>query len=351
MANPKEDVSFDQIILESRKKKQNEALADQILGRGRKTGATTAGPSLGRHVHVPTGPASTLASRAGIMKVRITNSDSKYNADFSAQRSSSANITRTSNGKWQHDLHQANPPRARVQQLQRSQSSSRMDRGNRLFAGIQSELSKENGDSQANIVNRTRDGDLHIKGAAGPYTVVGSNFAPGTTAADIESVMVPIGGEIVSCKLICATPTVMVEMHFADKQGAEKVISTFNNKKADGRLLHVYMKQGGPSPPARKEQAPRQDRAPVGNEDSMDLDDARPTNVPTGPASDRFRRDRNDVPARRPVIVQDGRFGFGEDPPPYDSREYSRDRDYPRGRGARGLMSDSLMGNGSRWRR
>ena len=61
--------------------------------------------------------------------------------------------------------------------------------------------------------------------------VIGSNFAPGTTAADIESAMIPSGGEMQSCRIISSAPTVMAEMVFAEKHNAESVISTFNNKK------------------------------------------------------------------------------------------------------------------------
>lgn len=73
--------------------------------------------------------------------------------------------------------------------------------------------------------------EISIRGTAGPYVVIGSNFAPGTTAADIESAMVPGGGEMQSCRIISSAPTVMAEMVFAEKHNAESVISTFNNKK------------------------------------------------------------------------------------------------------------------------
>lgn len=73
--------------------------------------------------------------------------------------------------------------------------------------------------------------EISIRGTAGPYVVIGSNFAPGTTAADIESAMIPSGGEMQSCRIMSATPTVIAEMVFIEKQNAESVISTFNNKK------------------------------------------------------------------------------------------------------------------------
>ena len=78
---------------------------------------------------------------------------------------------------------------------------------------------------------RASGSEINIRGAAGPYVVIASNFAPGTTAADIESAMVPNGSEIQSCRIILATPTVMAEMVFQEKHNAETVIETFNNKK------------------------------------------------------------------------------------------------------------------------
>lgn len=72
---------------------------------------------------------------------------------------------------------------------------------------------------------------LSIRGSAGPYTVVASNFAPGTTGADVQSAMEPIGGELQSCRIVANSPTVIAEMVFTAKSGAENVISTFNNQK------------------------------------------------------------------------------------------------------------------------
>ena len=79
--------------------------------------------------------------------------------------------------------------------------------------------------------SRPADPEITIRGAAGPYVVIASNFAPGTTAADIESAMVPNGSDISSCRIITASPTVMAEMVFSEKSSAEGVIETFNNKK------------------------------------------------------------------------------------------------------------------------
>jgi hypothetical protein len=59
------------------------------------------------------------------------------------------------------------------------------------------------------------------------------NFAPGTTAADIESVMSNVGGQMNYCKLVSAPqlPGVVAEMSFVEKSGATNVIEMFNGKK------------------------------------------------------------------------------------------------------------------------
>lgn len=81
---------------------------------------------------------------------------------------------------------------------------------------------------------------VSIKGAAGgPYIVVASNFAEGTTAEDIKSVMISVGGAVTSCRLVASSPTVIAEISFRDRSGAESVISTFNNKKVSDWHLCV----------------------------------------------------------------------------------------------------------------
>lgn len=60
----------------------------------------------------------------------------------------------------------------------------------------------------------------------GPYVVIAENFAPGTTAADIESFLKSIGCATQSCRMIRASPTVIAEMVFAEEHDAEFVISS-----------------------------------------------------------------------------------------------------------------------------
>lgn len=99
---------------------------------------------------------------------------------------------------------------------------------------------------QVNVVtpvSRTTSGmGLTIRGLAGPFAILGQNFAPGTTAADIESAMTPVGGEMTSCKIVKTKPFLIVEMVFVSREGGERVIETFNNKTVSS-FLHVTLHQ------------------------------------------------------------------------------------------------------------
>ncbi len=79
---------------------------------------------------------------------------------------------------------------------------------------------------------------ISIRGLAGPFAVLGQNFAPGTTPADVESAMTPIGGEMVRCAVVKTQPFLMMEMVFASREGAERVIETFNDKTVRSLTAH-----------------------------------------------------------------------------------------------------------------
>lgn len=70
---------------------------------------------------------------------------------------------------------------------------------------------------------------MSIRGLAGPYTVIAENFAPGTTAADIQSAMTPVGGSILKCVMTASNP-VTAEITFENKEGAENVIAQFHGQ-------------------------------------------------------------------------------------------------------------------------
>ena len=276
-----EKSSFESFVKDQREKKKNEALAQEFLGRGRKSNAAAAGTGAGgKNRNNPEKPTllSRISGSAGVQK-----------------RSSSAKPAGSIDTKWQHDLHRLNNPNgpaARGRGISRPASASQIDRNSRTFDKFASTLSRNTNPTVRNNNVRSNDAPgFNIRGVAngGPYTVIASNFAPGTTAADIEAVMSPHAGETLGCRLISAAPTVMVELQVATKEGAENVIATFNNQKADGRLLYVYLKDAPASHSLAQSRPPARLTQSFG--DDMDVD------TKAGARNGSF---------------QDGRFGFSE---------------------------------------
>lgn len=129
---------------------------------------------------------------------------------------------------WAHDLHHARGalvPRPSRRETQPARTAKK----ERLYEAA-ADRSARNGSNNLDA-GTVQDDEISIRGLAGPCVVVGSNFAPGTTAADIESAMVPSGGEMQSCKIVAYSPILVAEMVFAERANAEHVIATFNNKK------------------------------------------------------------------------------------------------------------------------
>lgn len=209
---------FANFVKEQRDRKKNEDLAQQFLGRGRKPNAPGAGAGAKpRNTSEKPTLLSRISGSAGVQK-----------------RSSSAKPAGSIEGKWQHDLHKLNNPngpaaRARGPGPNRTASASQLDRNSKTYDKFASALTRN-----ANQPPRNNESTgFNIRGVAsgGPYTVVASNFAPGTTAADIEAVMAPHAGETLGCRILSPGPTVMVELQVVTKEGADNVIATFNNQK------------------------------------------------------------------------------------------------------------------------
>jgi hypothetical protein len=94
-------------------------------------------------------------------------------------------------------------------------------------------MQSDNGNVIEPRSNRT---NLSIKGASGPFIVVGSNFAPGTTAADIQSALEPATGPMLSCRIVSSSPSVVAEFAYAEKSAAELVVANYHNQRV--RLVH-----------------------------------------------------------------------------------------------------------------
>lgn len=138
------------------------------------------------------------------------------------------------NGDWTHDLHASvsspNLLSSRITNPASKKSASR--RQNKLSSALSRIDSSADAAQQVNIVSKPAAAapSFSIRGIAGPFCVMAQNFAKGTTAADVESAMTPIGGPMDSCKVIKTEPFILVEMLFSSKEGGERVIETFNNQ-------------------------------------------------------------------------------------------------------------------------
>jgi hypothetical protein len=131
---------------------------------------------------------------------------------------------------WTHDLHSLNnTPPARNSQLRRGQRGFGGPREGRLHSALNTAASSPALSNQFNIVKTPKSTGMSIRGLAGPYTVIAENFAPGTTAADIESAMAPMGGAVLKCSIISSNP-VTAEIIFESKEGADNVIAQFHNQ-------------------------------------------------------------------------------------------------------------------------
>ncbi|KJZ76033.1 hypothetical protein HIM_04489 [Hirsutella minnesotensis 3608] len=247
---------FQKFISDARERKRNEALADKIFSRDRRQSA----PSKLKHA-----PGGSLASRVGVNKKQRVSS-----ANWNKHSEPQGNV----DGEWTHDLHdlhesvnQRRPASTALESRishpsalgnnRNSKPPSKRNTAAQRRDRLASAVDRMDVD-QVNVVSSPSSGGMGItiRGLAGPFAVMGQNFAPGTTAADIESAVTPIGGEMVSCRIVKTTPFIMAEMVFVSREGSERVIKTFNDMTADGRLLKVYPKIGGYQPSTPSTAAP-----------------------------------------------------------------------------------------------
>ncbi|OQE28144.1 hypothetical protein PENFLA_c005G01924 [Penicillium flavigenum] len=206
----KQPVSFDAIIQADRQKKKQEELANQLLGKNRRSSAPGSGSGAGKKAQnkLQNAKPASLASRIGV---------TKRSASATVQPTTNNNRTRGKPGK--KDRVNADQVRE-VFQTENGQGNVRS--GNFGLSG--------------------RGSNMSIKGASGPFYVIGRNFAPGTTAADIQSALEPITGPMLNCQIVASHPSVVAEFAYAEKTAAELVVANFHNQRADGRLLTMTLK-------------------------------------------------------------------------------------------------------------
>ncbi|CAI7670387.1 unnamed protein product [Penicillium palitans] len=215
----KQPVSFDAIIQADRQKKKQEDLANQLLGKNRRSSAPGSGAGAGKKAQnkAQNAKPGSLASRIGVAK-RSASATVQPNKNKPAP----TNNSRTRGNAGKKDRVNADQVRAAFQP-ENGQVNAR--------SGNFAQSSRLSGGS-----------NMTIKGASGPFIVVGRNFAPGTTAADIQSALEPITGPMISCQIVASQPSVVAEFAYAEKTAAELVVANFHNQRADGRLLTMTLK-------------------------------------------------------------------------------------------------------------
>ncbi|KAJ8124593.1 hypothetical protein O1611_g9048 [Lasiodiplodia mahajangana] len=260
MSKQQHAVAFEKIINDGRARKRNEELAARIFSKDNQRRASAP---------LKAGAGGSLASRVGVKK-RVS---------FGA-RVPAGNI----NGDWTHDLHntqdgrqpktqqpapnslaaRVHAPGTTLPNTRNGTQNTRPNRANKLANAFSRTAASSNGAQQMNIVDSQQGRGITIKGLAGPFAVLAQNFAPGTTAADIESALTPVGGIISSCRLVKTHPIVIAEIVFESKEGADRVIERFDQQTADGRTLSVYMKPGGYTQPPKGPRAQRTNETRLG---------------------------------------------------------------------------------------
>ncbi|KAJ5771728.1 hypothetical protein N7520_002257 [Penicillium odoratum] len=174
--------------------------------------------------------------------------------------------------------------------------NNRQPNAERLLNALQS------GSGQATV--RAPRGGLSINGASGPFVVMGSNFAPGTTAADSQSALKATSDPMLTCRVISHKPTVTAKFAFENKWNAGNVVASLHHQRADGRLLSMTFK---PTASAA---------LTTNHNDHSDL---------------RVQADRERQNQLAGPTVQDCRFGFIGKAKPSDKKQSS------------GLYSDQIM--------
>ncbi|KAF2425238.1 hypothetical protein EJ08DRAFT_663716 [Tothia fuscella] len=311
-----------------REKKKKQQLADQILGSGRRNNAQTSGN--GRKP--PTGPS--LASRMGVSKVRAASNSPRPSIQ-------GGNDSRP--GRPQ-------APRPNIAK-QRTVSTPQLNQRNHaLNSFVNGGSGSQQARDQFNVVQprRANGSEINIRGAASTtYTVIAQNFALGTTANDIEAVLCPDADAagLLGCRLIASNPTVIAEVRLTNGDLAQSIVDMYNNQKADGRLLHVYIKDA----PTVGSRRPRM--TTVIDLETMEVDEQEePIRQPYQTQSRTNAKPQYDAPrtTRAEPKVQDGRYGFNDDGArggDYYEEERQNNQYNRRGRGGNGggLVSDGMV--------
>ncbi|POS73452.1 hypothetical protein DHEL01_v208154 [Diaporthe helianthi] len=249
---------FQKIITEGRERKQAQALAAKVFRRDRVSSAPPkfagAGGSLTSRAGInKRAPVSPAGPKPGSLAARIHAPGTQPPSATTGSGTGTANRAQRRVGARENALLQAEHDSSLAAQVNMANTNryNHSSLGGRKRGGVLQQVA-----TRPLPLSPALNNGITIRGLAGPFVVMAQNLAPGTTAGDLESAMMPVGGLVSKCRIIKTHPIVIAEIEFQTKEGADRVIERFNNQLADGRVLHVYAKVGGPpTSPARA--APR----------------------------------------------------------------------------------------------
>ncbi|KAK0099994.1 hypothetical protein ONS95_013188 [Cadophora gregata] len=339
MAPSKAALDLNAMISKDRQRRKNETLANEIFGNRRASAPGVLNKRNNKSAAVPS-----LASRIGPIGGGVAKRTMSTSTRPAASRST-ARPAGNVDAEWTHDLHTFNnPPVSKFSQgppRGPKAAAARTNRNERIHSALHNSASSPALNSQFNIVGTAKPAPgISIRGLAGPSMVMIKNLALGTTVADIESAMTPVGGTVLNCRIISEKPKVIAELVFETKEGADNVVDTFNNQNADGHLLQVYhksgplpttMKQLAPASPAPRSNTPQGPRADRNTDRSGD--------TRSGYSDDRYAPRERSRERRRDFgreDVMDGSYGFNDDRMETDEEE------------GKGLYSDNLLSSRGR---
>jgi hypothetical protein len=103
----------------------------------------------------------------------------------------------------------------------------------KLLRNLQEDLDR----AESTVIQSSgQDMGISVRGMGSRFTVTGSNFMPGTTAADIQAVLdAQEQANLVSCTVTQTSPVVVVELTFGNNNIADGVVARF-----DGRMVSCH---------------------------------------------------------------------------------------------------------------
>ncbi|KAK5940760.1 hypothetical protein PMZ80_007177 [Knufia obscura] len=326
MASQDGSNSFEALIHADRARKKNESLANQIFGR-RKSAQNVKKDQKEKESRSPS-----LASRMGVQKQRTssTSSPTQKNPFNPPSRPSS---TTPSHSNRSHRDSQSNARASRIaNEIDSGNANITSSRNNSFTTTPTSSKPTSTARNGFSTTQPQQGPGLTIKGSAGPFTVHASNFAPGTTDADITAALQPELYDdagiscLQSCRLVATRPAVIAEMVLSERAVADRIVRKFDGMKADGRVLRVEIVKTGSSSGSGgsrgRERNPRRNENEVAEsvEDAPVVDDV----AVVGAAEGDMEMDDADINAEYPATSS---YDHEREAADRERRDRERDRD------------------------